>query len=109
MHRRRIAQEDPLAPTGGEGWGEGARGGRRATDSAQAPSPGSPSGLATLSRGAGEGFAPASSWVNFNNALQPLDQRFELGGGADRDCHQLAVDTLREAREDAAGAQFDDL
>jgi len=41
-----------LAPTGGEGWGEGANAGQTFNALTRL----SPSGRATLSRGAGEGF-----------------------------------------------------
>src|SRR3954470_4372384 len=40
---------------------------------------------------------------------QPLDQGFDLGGGADRDGGERLVDALRETGEDSAGAEFDDL
>src|SRR5207247_9861013 len=62
--------EDPLPPAGGEGWGEGAFARADADTLTRFAS------LATLSRGAGEGF---------KRRAPGLQQRTPRRGGADRD------------------------
>jgi hypothetical protein len=73
---RRVAPMDSLAPTGGEGWGEGAIGELGAGTLTRL----APAERATLSRGAGEGLrgGTAHMWANFcKPAYARPHRRFE--------------------------------
>src|SRR5499425_1135863 len=48
-----------------------------------------------------------SAFMNAHS--KSFEEAVDIGGGADGACREVAVDALDEAREDAAGAQFDDL